>query len=161
MDPQRVFCLSQRVHLLVDPDRHVPVHDRPGSRGLRPFVPLSRLRGQGTQGHRPFFTGLLFCPPTGGDDAADAAPAATFPRYRGHDDPALHLGHRGLRYRVLNLRDDRGGGVMVRLPETLRRVGAGVARQDQQDRHRIALLHSVFRPDPWCLGRQRACPGSR
>ncbi|MCK7510569.1 MAG: hypothetical protein MZV70_45265 [Desulfobacterales bacterium] len=26
---KELFVLAQRVHLLVDPDRHVPVHDRP------------------------------------------------------------------------------------------------------------------------------------
>ena len=91
-------------HLLEHPDRHVPVHDRTGRGRLRSFIALSRFRSEGPQGDSPVLAGLFPGPAAGGGPAVAAPFAAAHPCDRAVADATLHLGDRGVRHRVFDLR---------------------------------------------------------
>ena len=85
--------------------------------------------------------------------APPAAPAAGRER---HDDAALHVGHRGVRHRVLDLLRDRRLGGVVRLPPALRGRVSPAQGEAAQDGARTARFVRLRRPDPGSLRPRRA-----
>ena len=93
--------------------------------------------------------------------AADAAPAAAAAGDRGHDDPALHLGHRRLRHRLHHLRHDRRIGTLVRLPRLFRGDGPDLCEIRATALSGRASAAPSTRSSPWVPGTSAAKPWKR